>query len=281
MPAHAQTHSPRAKFHWRAFTSLLVVLGFFVLASTGIALYVTPPGRVANWSGWVLAGLTKSQWQAVHMVFGFLFVVAASFHLFFNWRALMSYLRSHLVTGLRRKREIGWSLGVAAGLLALAIGDVSPVSQVAAMRETIANSWSDPTTEPPIPHAELLTLAHFMESQKLPLDGALATLRGAGAKVEAETTLADVAAQLNATPQEVYRRLGATKAGTASPAGAGMGWKTLRAVSEELGITVDIAVARLAAAGIAADPDATLREIASRHDRHAPELVTLIQNASR
>lgn len=279
MTSHASFRTA-PRFQWRVFTSLLVVLGFSVLAITGIALYVTPPGRVANWSGWSLAGLSKAQWQAVHMVFGFLFVVAAGFHLFFNWRALMSYLRSHVVTGVRRKREIGWSVITAAALLVLSIGDVPPISEVSAMREQIANSWSDASTEPPIPHAELLTLARFAETQKLPLDTAIATLRDAGVTVTAETTLATVAARLKSTPQEVYRRLGVPK--DASPqTGAGMGWKTLRAASEELGLPVDTAVARLAAAGISAEPEATLREIANRHDRHAPELFALIQGAHK
>jgi hypothetical protein len=275
----AHTHpEPRAVFHWRAFTSLLVLLGFTVLATTGVGLYMTPPGRVANWSGWTLAGLTKAQWQAVHMVFGFLFVAASGLHLFFNWRVLMSYLRSHVATGLRRKREIAWSLGIGALLLALSIGDVPPVSQVAATREAISNSWSDATTEPPIPHAELLTLARFAEAQKLPIENALGTLRAAGAKATAESTLAEIAVQLETTPQEVYRRLGAASPKPAAAvAGGGMGWKTLRAASQEQGIPLDTAIARLSAAGIAAQADLTLREIASRNNRHAPELLALIK----
>jgi hypothetical protein len=263
-------------FYWRAFTTFLVVLGFFVLAGTGVGLYLTPPGRIANWSGWTLGGLTKTQWEAVHMVFGLLFVVAGGFHLFFNWRVLLSYLRKHLTEGLRRKREIAWSLATTTALLALAIGDVPPVSAIAALRETVSNSWSDASTEPPIPHAELLTLARVAESQKLPLESALATLRDAGASVTHDTTLADVAVQLGISPQEVFRTLGVTQP-AASPVGGGMGWKTLRVVSDELGIPLETATARLTSRGIAADADATLRDMASRHDTHAPALVNIIK----
>jgi hypothetical protein len=266
----------RSKFYWRAFTTFLVVLGFFVLAATGIGLYLTPPGRIANWSGWTLGGLTKAQWQAVHMVFGLLFVVATGFHLFFNWRVLLSYLKRHLTEGLRRKREIAWSLVTTSALLALAIADVPPVNAVAALRETVSNSWSDSSTEPPVPHAELLTLARFAESQKLPLEPALVTLREAGATVTPEMTLADVALQLDVTPQDVFKRLGVAKP-AAPPAGGGIGWKTLRVASQELGIPLETATARLAARGIAAEPDATLRDIATRNDLHAPELVKVIQ----
>jgi hypothetical protein len=210
------------------------------------------------------------------MVFGLLFVVAGGFHLFFNWRVLLSYLRRHLTEGLRRKREIAWSIVSTAALLALAIGDVPPVSAVASLRETVSNSWSDQTTEPPVPHAELLTLARFAESQKLPLDPALATLRTAGATVTPETTLADVALQLEVTPQAVYQKLGVTKP-AASPVGGGMGWKTLSVASVELEIPLETAIARLAAEGIPAEPDATLRDIASRNDLHAPDLVKVIK----
>lgn len=273
----ATAHLP-SRFQWRIFTSLLVALGFLVLALTGVGLYLTPPGRVANWSGWTLGGLTKAQWQAVHMVFGFLFVAAAGVHLFFNWRALMTYLRSHATAGLRRRREIAWSVSVAAILLVTSIAGVPPINQVAAVRETISNSWSDASTEPPVPHAELLTLTRFAESQKIPLETALSTLRSAGASAGPDTTLADVALQLKITPQQVYARLG-VKTQAVPATGSGMGWKTLRAASEEIGLPVETAVARLAAAGISADPEATLREIASRHDRHAPDLFTLIKTA--
>ena len=60
-----------------------------------------------------------------------------------------------------------------------------------------------------------------------------------------------------------------------------MGWKTLRVASAELGVPLEAAVARLTAAGVAADPDATLRDIASRSDRHAPELIELIKSNPR
>jgi hypothetical protein len=56
-----------------------------------------------------------------------------------------------------------------------------------------------------------------------------------------------------------------------------MGWKTLRAASQEQGIPIETAIARLSAAGIAAQADLTLREIASRNNRHAPELLALIK----
>jgi len=268
----------RERFHWRAFVSLLVVAGFVVLGMTGIGLYLTPAGRIANWSGWTLGGLTKAQWQAVHMVFGFLFVVAGAFHRCFNWRALLSYLRSHVSTGLRRKREIAWSLAVILALVASSLADLPPVSEVAAVRERVANSWSNPTTEPPAPHTELLTLAQIAEARHLPIDQALALFSSGRVALTPDMTLAAAADTMGLTPRDLFQPLG-TRAADAGPlpvTGSGPGWKTLRAVSTEMGLPIETAVTRLAEAGITAEPDSTLRDIASRRNRHAPEIVALL-----
>ncbi len=272
------TTRTRERFHWRAFVSLLVVAGFVVLGMTGIGLYLTPAGRIANWSGWTLGGLTKAQWQAVHMVFGFLFVIAGAFHLYFNWRALLSYLRSHVVTGLRRKREIAWSLAVIVALVASSVADLPPVSEVAAVRERVANSWSSPAAEPPAPHTELLTLAQIAEARHLPIDQALALFSSGRAALTPDMTLAAAADLIGVTPRDLFERLGAPAADAAPlpVTGGGPGWKTLRAVSAEMGLPIETAVTRLAAEGIAAEPDATLRDIASRSNRHAPDIVALL-----
>ena len=98
--------SATRKFHWKVFVSFYVVFSFLALAVSGIVLYVAPPGRIANWSIWTLGALSKAQWQAVHTIVALLFIVAAGFHLYFNWKVLMAYLRSKLAEGLRMKWEL-------------------------------------------------------------------------------------------------------------------------------------------------------------------------------
>ena len=44
----------QSRFNWRGFFSLLLFGSFSLLAFSGIILYVTPKGRVANWTGWTL-----------------------------------------------------------------------------------------------------------------------------------------------------------------------------------------------------------------------------------
>ena len=42
-------------FKWRGLATFLVALTVIVDAVSGIILYITPPGRFANWNGWTLA----------------------------------------------------------------------------------------------------------------------------------------------------------------------------------------------------------------------------------
>lgn len=272
MTTHPASPSP---FYWRAFVSLIVVAAFAILSVTGIALYATPPGRIANWSGWTLLGVTKAHWQAVHMTFGFLFLFAAAFHLFFNWKVLLHYLRTRTRDGLRRRRELAWASAATLALVILTATDVPPVSYIAVGRESLANSWSSTSVEPPVPHAELMTLAQVAASLRVPLEDVQARLGTRGITASPETTLEVIASSLAITPRDLYALL-RPAASTPPVAGAGMGWKTLAQVSTELGLSVDTARARLSAAGIHAGPEDTLKDIAQRHDRHTPDLFQVL-----
>ena len=69
------------KFHFRGFVSLFLMLAFLVLSVSGVVLYVTPRGRVANWTGWTMLSLEKQTWQSVHVGIALLFLVGAVLHL--------------------------------------------------------------------------------------------------------------------------------------------------------------------------------------------------------
>jgi uncharacterized protein DUF4405 len=62
------------RFQFRALVSVLTTVSFVTLATSGIILFITPPGRIAHWTGWRFWGLTKTQWSSVHIWFALLFV---------------------------------------------------------------------------------------------------------------------------------------------------------------------------------------------------------------
>lgn len=252
-------------FRWKAFVSLYVVFSFIVLGVSGLVLYVAPPGRIANWSTWRLALLTKAQWQAVHTLVAFVFLVAASFHLYFNWKVLMAYVRSKLTEGLHMKREVSAASAAGLLLLALTIGGVPPFSSVMEAGDGIKNSWAGPAKEPPIPHAEELTVQKLAETAKVPVEQARQNLQQHGVTLDrADMTVKQIAASNKLTPEQVYQRMYADGAKPMVAQGQGGGWgrKTVQDICVQYGVAAETGLARLKAAGFTATATVALKELA-------------------
>jgi hypothetical protein len=256
--------STNKTFSWKAFISFYIVLSFAVLGLSGIVLYVSPPGRVANWSVWTLVALTKAQWQAVHTIFSFVFLLAASFHIYFNWKVLVAYVKSKLHEGIRMKRELASASAVGVALLTVTIAGLPPFSTVMDVGDDIKNSWTVPTSEPPLPHAEELTVEKLAETVKMPLDKAKENLKARGVTVESTgATLQQIATANGLTPQQVYQKMQSDDAKPqAAMGGGGWGRKTVDDICTQYAIPVDTGVSRLAAAGFTASGKTTLKELA-------------------
>jgi hypothetical protein len=272
-------------FHWKAFVSFLVTLTFLVIAVSGLVLYVAPPGRIAHWSGWAVARLSKETWQAVHTVFAFLFLVAAGFHLFLNWRVFLAYLKAKLGTGVSRKRELAAATVVFGAILVPTLAAWPPTQWLVDAGEQAKQSWEDPSRRAPLPHAELLGIEAVAGFVKMPLKDALANLEKAGVAVsDRSATLGEVAKAHGSTPHAVYEKMLGDGAWRAQPKvdlveGGGWGRKSVADVCGELGITVDEGLARLRAKGISAEPGSNVRELAFAAKMMPIDVARILQGA--
>ena len=77
----------------RPFTALLMLLSFVLLASSGAILFFAPRGRLANASSWDLLGLTRWQWEDLHVCFALLMLAAAIPHVWMNRKPLVHHIR--------------------------------------------------------------------------------------------------------------------------------------------------------------------------------------------
>ena len=268
-----------SKFHWKVFVSFYVVFSFVVLALSGIVLYIAPPGRIANWSIWRLALLSKAQWQAMHTIVATLFLVAASFHIYFNWRVLMAYLRSKLHEGLRMKRELLAASAVAVLILVFTLLSVPPFSSVMALGEDIKNSWSSTASEPPVPHAELLTIEKLAETMKIPVDAAMANLARQGIPADSpQVTVQQLATRYALTPQQIYQRIQGENAKPVINPAAGGGWGRINVqqACERYGVPLDIGLQRLAAAGINATATMMIKDLATAQGKTPIDIANVI-----
>lgn len=78
----------------RRVISWLSFLSFAILGATGLVLYFTPQGRIANWAIWTFAGLTKEDWGNIHVIVSMLFVITMIWHIILNWKPLIAYLKT-------------------------------------------------------------------------------------------------------------------------------------------------------------------------------------------
>ncbi|MCG6920943.1 MAG: DUF4405 domain-containing protein [Acidobacteria bacterium] len=274
------TRNAPARFQWRAFVTLFVTLSFVLIASSGIVLYVAPPGRVAHWAVWTLVGLDREAWQALHTVFAFLFVLAGAFHLYFNWRIFWSYLRSKLSAGIRMKRELGLATALIFGIGALTLAGLPPFGTVMELGEAASASWSVKGAEPPVPHAEILTLERLASITEVPLDQALSNLESAGVTgATAGSTIAALASTHGRTPEEVWVALKGTQVAKEVPSGGGYGRKTVAEVCTQLEVSPEEGLARLRSQGLDAALETSLKDLADGHGRHPHDVLQILAGA--
>lgn len=283
------------RFQWRAFTSVLIALSFLVLAVTGAMLFVSPPGRIANWTDWTLLGLTKREWIALHVGFSTLFLLITVLHAVLNWRPLLGYFKDRLTRRLGLRRE--WATALAAcGLAGAGIqANFPPFSTLLGFSESVKRSWEQPEERAPIPHAELLTLAELADQAGVGLPDALARLEARGIQgAKADIVVEELARQNQRAAQQLYEILrgdstrtprgpGAGRGGGGpGSAGGGPGRKTLSQFCADEGLDLDQALARLKAKGLSASVEQSLREIAVNNGYERPyEILELLRGAAK
>jgi hypothetical protein len=193
------------RFRFKGFTSLLLSLAFLGLAFSGVILYLTPRGRVANWTGWTILGLSKESWMSVHINVALVFLIVTTIHLILNWTMFWGYIKKRASLGLNMKLEMAVAVIVAAVVLAGAIYEVPPFSTVMALNRQIKDSWEGWASDAPAPHAEEFTLERVAANMNLSANEVALALEEEGFVVsDASATVGQIAEANGVTPQEVY-----------------------------------------------------------------------------
>ncbi|NMB82385.1 MAG: DUF4405 domain-containing protein [Ignavibacteria bacterium] len=259
----------KKNFNWRGFTSLYITLSFIIMAISGIILYFAPPGRIANWSYWRFLGLLKSQWQAIHTIFTFLFIIATGFHLFFNWKPFIAYLKTKFESNVKLRKELLVSALFVVIIFVMTIYDFVPFKNVMDLGENLKDSWSTEKMEPPIPHAEDQTITEFAKTINMPVEELKNSLTAKGLNIPDEnTTIKEIAKLNNISPSEIYNNVKRGNQQVNQPVGEGRGYgrKTLSEICAQNNISIEAAIANLKAHGIEAEENEKLKDIAKRYN---------------
>jgi hypothetical protein len=275
----------KKSFKWRVFISFGLFLVFILILLSGIILYISPPGRIANWTDWRLMGLTKTGWRHQHIIFGFAFALLSLFHLFFiNWKVFLSYLKTRASQGLQSPLEL-----VSGIIITLLLGfgtslHLQPFSGIIDFGENISASWERRENQAPVPHAELMSLVEL--SRQPGLGGDPGVLRNKLLKadikvVSTDQTLAVIARLNGLTAERVYAIISPpVNTGRKLPE-EGFEQMTLQQVADEAGVTPFSILMALRQKGIAADPAETTGSIARRNGMQLKELRQLLESMLR
>ncbi|MFC1513530.1 DUF4405 domain-containing protein [candidate division KSB1 bacterium] len=232
--------TPKRKFKTKSFASFSTALIFFILTITGIIIYFTPAGRIANWTNWTVLGLTKDEWQGFHVIFAAVFVGFIILHLLFNWKVLMSYMVNKKRPGFRLKREFGLALFVVGIIMTVTLAKWPPVWVLMDWKEDFKQQEYFAETEPPIPHIEDMTINDISLLIGLDVQDLLSSIQNKGYKIDNENiTLLELAENNNTSPSLLYSEIVDNEHVAALPqysggGGSGLGRKSIEQRSEIL-----------------------------------------------
>ncbi len=275
----------KKKFFWKSFVSFALAWSILILLVSGSVLFIAPPGRVANWTTWTLMGFTKANWQSIHTIFSYTFIVLSIFHLFtLNWRVFWSYFVSKRIAGMSRPKEFIFSIALISLIFGGTYFNLQPFKGVMAFGESTKESWETKKDQPPVPHAELLTIKELSGKYiKISADSIMLLLRQK--KIEVDSigqTIAKIGELNKITPAKLYSILipenvdSPLKTET-KPSIQGAGRKTISEIATELGKDKNALLEALQKNNIKANQDEKLKDIAERTGRTPMEILEILK----
>ncbi len=272
--------SKKYGINWRAYTSLYMGYSLLLMTVTGIILYIAPPGRIAFWSNWTLLGFTKTEWQALHTIFSFLFVISGTFHVIFNWKPLINYMKEKAEAGSKLRKEFSLVTVTVIIFFFMTYLEIPPFSSFMDLGEYFTESWETPDNTPPIPHAELLSIAEFSKTINVDLSKIQSILKQQGINAsDTSLTIKDLAKSSNLQPNDIYNIIkgkSKTKVKTSFTPGSGFGKKKLSEILREFNISWNEGIAKLKSANIKAPKDDKLKQIAEDNGVSPKEIINAL-----
>lgn len=273
----------KVSFRIRGFITLLTASSFLISLVSGIILYFTPQGRVANWTHWTFWQLDKETWAAMHINSSLIFFLIIFFHIYNNWKTLTFYIRRKVSEVAGLKLELIVTLILSFFIVVASIYNLQPFGKIIQWNDDIKNYWANKASaEPPMPHAELLTVTEFSAKLNIPLETFQKKLSDKGWDFAENETILQIAERNQISPADLYKILitqssGRNMASGNLQHGGGWGRKSIGDVCQSMDKNVDEALKILAAKGIQASKEDNIKDVAERYNLRPFDIVEMIQ----
>ncbi|MDY0361428.1 MAG: DUF4405 domain-containing protein [Desulforegulaceae bacterium] len=273
----------------RRTASLTSLITFIFIVLTSIVLFITPQGKIAYWSNWTFFGLTKEQWGAVHINLGILFILSLCFHIYFNWKAVLLYLKSKTREFKLFTKEFNISLAIVLVFIFGTLAEIPFFSTIIDFNEKIKDNAAVKYKEPPYGHAELSSYADFAKRMGIDPDEGILNLRTSGFEIKDRgATLLEIAQFNKTSPQKIYLALNKNNHGikknknsTSQASFSGKGKLSLKQIAQENNADFKELSSYLDSKNIKVDFNMTLRENAAKNNMRPSELYNLVIGFSK
>jgi len=250
---------------------------------SGIILYIAPPGRIAKWTYIPILGLEKNQWQALHTIFTFLFIIANGFHLYFNWNSFISYLKDKKKQVFRLRKELISASFITIGIFYLILMNVPPFKSVIEFGEAKKSEWSNDSVEPPVPHAEEMTILELARTINEDPEELISRLEKQGISADQNSVVKKIAQKYEISPQRIFEKLKVQENSKTGHEGVkrGFGRMTLIQICNQKNIPLTNAVMKLNNLGIDAQGESLLRDLAQKSNKSPIDIVNIIADIDK
>jgi hypothetical protein len=269
----------------KRFTSLTLFWSALVLFFSSVVLFIEPHGRVAFWADWRLLGLTKQQWDDLHICSGTLFLLASLVHIWLNWPLITAYLTRRF-RGASSAPVVWGSLAVVTFITVGTWLGLPPMKQFLALNEAIKESHTKRYGNPPFGHAELVPVEKLARFLGVDPKEFISALEEAGIRVgSARESLKEIGEKNGMSPSLLFDLAmkglaargshGTGRLPRIPPPGTGK--LTIADLSATYHIPQKKLIERLNRAGITAKAGQSLREIAISAGKTAPEIYEILR----
>ena len=236
----------------KKITSLSMLLSMIAMTYTGIILFISPHGRIANWANWKILGLSKEQYASIHSTFMLIFILAAILHVYYNWKPITSYLKNKSKELVFFTKEMLVASFLFILFLVGTIYEISPFSNFINFGDEFKSSWEKDYGTAPYSQAELSSIKSFSKKLSYNLEKVKEVLNTNNIVFKVDQSLSFVAKSNEVSPNFVYNllKLKLEKEGSKSVVLTGLGRKTIEEVALTLKLSNDEFINRLKEIGL-------------------------------
>ena len=237
----------------KKITSLSLGFAFLIMSYTGVMLYFVPKGKVAYWADWHLFGLTKTQYGEIHTTSMVTFLFFGIFHIYYNWKPIVSYLKDKQRKISFTKKEFLIAFGLNLIFVFGTLFMIQPFKAFLDLQENIKDGWTKEYGNPPYGHAEETKLKVFCRKMGIDYNKASEILTSKNILFKEEESLLVIGKNNNISPSYIYQLINKKKTFSAkktSDVPSRLGRKTLQELSDMKKIDIEESIAILNAKGL-------------------------------